>query len=65
MNSQQRTELLEIISEQGRRYSDWRMGQLIAGWADQEIWDAEDEQLLKAAQLHLHQMKPSEVATSK
>jgi hypothetical protein len=68
MNSQQRTDLLEVISELGRRYPDWRMGQLIAniaGWADQEIWDIEDEQLLKAAQLHLQQMKPSEVVISK
>jgi len=36
------------------------LGQLIAnvaGWADQEIWDVEDEQLLAAAELHLRQEK--------
>ena len=37
------------------------LGQLIAnvaGWADQEIWDVEDEQLLQAARLHLQQLVP-------
>jgi hypothetical protein len=29
-----------------------------AGWADQEIWDVEDEQLLEAARLHLEQLSP-------
>jgi hypothetical protein len=28
----------------------------VAGWADQEIWDIEDEQLLGAARLHLQQL---------
>ena len=31
-------------------YPDWRLGRLVAnvaGWADQEIWDIEDEQLLE------------------
>ena len=50
-----------------RRYPQWRFGQLIAnvaGWADQEIWDVEDEQLLAAAQSHLHQPAPAAAATS-
>jgi hypothetical protein len=34
----------------------------LAGWADQEIWDVEDEQLLVAARLHLRQLTPSEAA---
>jgi hypothetical protein len=41
-----------------RRYPEWRFGQLVAnvaGWADQEIWDVEDERLLEAALLHLQQ----------
>ena len=65
MNSQQRANLLEAISELCLRYPHWRFGQLVAnvaGWADQEIWDVEDEQLLKAARLHLEQL--TNVATA-
>ena len=56
MNSEPNSDLLAAIAELSRRYPQWRMGQLIAnvaGWADQEIWDVEDEQLLSAAQAHL------------
>ncbi len=59
MNSQERAELLAAIAELSRRYPDWRLGQLVAnvaGWADQEIWDIEDEQLLEAAHVHLRQL---------
>lgn len=52
----QRAELIATIAELCKRYPEWRLGQLIAnvaGWADQEIWDIEDEQLLAAAHLHL------------
>jgi hypothetical protein len=59
--SEQRTELMEAIAELHRRYPAWRLGQLIAnvaGWADQEVWDVEDEQLLAAARLHLQQLAP-------
>ena len=65
--NEQRTELMEAIAELHRRYPAWRLGQLIAnvaGWADQEIWEVEDEQLLAAAQLHLQQLPPPEVAAS-
>ena len=58
MNSQERAELLATIAELSQRYPDWRLGQLVAnvaGWADQEIWDIEDEQLLEAARVHLQQ----------
>jgi hypothetical protein len=67
MNSERRAELLAAIAELSRRYPNWRVGQLVAnvaGWADQEIWDIEDEQLLAAAQLHLQQLPPSEAASS-
>ena len=67
MNSERRADLLEAIAELCRRYPHWRLGQLIAniaGWADQEIWDVEDEQLFAAAQLHLQQLAPSEAASS-
>jgi hypothetical protein len=32
----------------------------VAGWADQEIWDVEDQQLLAAARLHLSQLAAPE-----
>ncbi len=63
MNSNQRTDLLAVVGELRQRYPDWRLGQLIAnvaGWADQEVWDVEDEQLLAAAQSHLQQLAPLE-----
>lgn len=51
-------ELIPVLTELSRRYPDWRFGQLIAniaGWADQEVWDIEDAQLLEAARVHLEQ----------
>ena len=59
MKSQERAELLATIAELLRRYPDWRLGQLVAnvaGWADQEVWDIEDEHLLEAARVHLQQL---------
>jgi hypothetical protein len=59
MNSQKRAELLATIAELSQMYPNWRLGQLVAnvaGWADQEIWDIEDEQLLEAARVHMQQM---------
>ena len=61
MNSQPRADLLAAIAELAQRYPDWRLGQLVAnvaGWADQEIWDVEDEQFLEAARSHLQQLTP-------
>jgi hypothetical protein len=60
-------ELLEAITALHRRYPDWRLGQLIAnvaGWADQDIWDVEDQQLLAAARLHLQQLGTKEEVPS-
>lgn len=51
-----RGELFAALSELARRYPHWRVGQLVAnvaGWADAEVWDAEDTQLLAAARAHL------------
>ncbi len=59
MNSHERAELLATIAELCQRYPGWRLGQLVAnvaGWADQEIWDIEDQQLLEAARVHLQQL---------
>jgi hypothetical protein len=67
MNSERRADLLEAVAELCRRYPDWRLGQLVAnvaGWADQDVWDVEDEQLLAAARLHLQQLAPLEAASS-
>jgi hypothetical protein len=65
MNNHERGELLAAIAELCQRYPHWRLGQLVAnvaGWADQEIWDVEDEQLLGAARLHLEQLTSSQAA---
>lgn len=62
MNNQTRSDLLTTISQLSERYPDWRLAQLVAnvaGWADREIWDVEDEQLLQAARQHLEQCEPS------
>jgi len=67
MTSAHRIDLLAAINELSGRYPDWRLGQLVAnvaGWADQEIWDVEDEQFLQAARLHLRQFEPSEPAAT-
>ena len=59
MNSQERAELLATIAELSQMYPDWRLGQLVAnvaGWADQEMWDIADAQLLEAARAHLQQL---------
>ena len=67
MNNEPHSDLLAAIAELSRRYPDWRMGQLVAnvaGWADCDIWDVEDEQLLAAAQAHLqYQTVSGETAT--
>lgn len=52
----ERADLSELIGELRRRYPDWRFGQLVcnlAGWADVDVWDVEDEQLIAAARAHL------------
>jgi hypothetical protein len=51
-----RAELFEALAALCLEYPDWRFGQLVAnvaGWADQELWDVEDAQLLAAARAHL------------
>jgi hypothetical protein len=55
MNSVDRHELFSALEELARRYPDWRIGQLVAnvaGWADQNVWDVEDKELLEAAKSH-------------
>ena len=63
MNDVQRADLMAAIAELSRRYPDWRFGQLVAnvaGWADCEIGDVEDEQLLSASQTHLQHLRARE-----
>lgn len=58
MNFTQRARLLKRIDELSQRDPDWRLGQMlcnVVGWADADTWDAEDEQLLAAAEAHLAQ----------
>jgi len=58
-----RAELLDALTQLQRFYPDWRFGQLIAnvaGWADQSVWDVEDEQLLAAAEEHLRSLSTRE-----
>ncbi|HYV36922.1 MAG TPA: hypothetical protein VE988_14545 [Gemmataceae bacterium] len=61
MNAKHQADLLAVLADLCQRYPEWRLGQLVAnvaGWADREIWDVEDEQLLEAARLHLGQLSP-------
>ena len=63
MNSPVRTELLASLAELSRQYPQWRLGQLVAnisGWADKDIWDAEDAELLASCRAHLEQLGPQE-----
>ena len=57
MNEKAKSELFEGLAALARRYPNWRVGQLIcnvAGWANEEVWDVEDERLLEATKEHLN-----------
>jgi hypothetical protein len=67
-----KTQLLEMIATLCDRFPDWRFGQLVsnvAGWADVDIWDVEDDQLGDAIQNYLvnseqherHSLEPQQV----
>ena len=63
MTDAARAELFAALAELARRYPHWRVGQLVAnvaGWADAEVWDAEDKQLLDAARAHLGEAAEAE-----
>ncbi len=56
---QDRTTLVDALAQLSRQYPEWRFGQLVsnvAGWADVDVWDIEDEQWLAAAKAHLEQV---------
>jgi len=53
-----RSELLASLAELSRRYPDWRLGQLVsnvAGWADTDLWEIDDEKMLVAAKVALEE----------
>jgi hypothetical protein len=63
MIAQGRAALFDTLAELCRRYPNWRFGQLVSnvsGWADVDIWDVEDDQLLAAARAHLDQVADRE-----
>ncbi len=65
MIPEDRSALFEALAELCRRYPSWRFGQLVsnvAGWADLDTWDIEDEELLAAARAHLDQSADREAA---
>jgi hypothetical protein len=67
MTSPERQELLAVVAALCERYPHWRFGQLIAnvsGWADADVWEAEDVQLLAAARAHLDQLPDREQKAS-
>ena len=56
MTDSERYEVFAALAELARQHPHWRIGQLVAnvsGWADTEVWDVEDGQLLAAARTHL------------
>ncbi|HEY2412347.1 MAG TPA: hypothetical protein VGI40_08905 [Pirellulaceae bacterium] len=66
MNVIEKSELFEALSDLASRYPKWRIGQLIcnvAGWADEEVWDIEDQRLLEAVRAHLSQVRRGSTET--
>ena len=60
MTPENRFSLLRMLEELATKYPNWRFGQLVsnvAGWADVELWDIEDEQLMNACKLHLDESR--------
>jgi hypothetical protein len=62
----ERTELLATLAELSSRYPTWRLGQLIcnvADWADRDLWDIDDAQMLEAIKSNLERSIPDPSAT--
>ncbi len=56
MKTSNSEQLLDTLMELQSRYPNWRFGQLVANvsdWANQNVWDIEDTDLLAAAEEHL------------
>ena len=61
MTDTEKTELFAALAALTDLYPHWRVGQLIsnvAGWADVDIWNVEDHQLLSASREHLGGASP-------
>jgi len=63
MNPDVRQELLLMLGKLGEQAPDVRLGQLLANlsymaksFTSEAIWDAEDEELLEAARVHLEEL---------
>jgi hypothetical protein len=68
MKDQPRAALFQALADLCDRYPHWRLGQLVsnvAGWADVDLRDVEDEQLLPAAKLHLEHLKDRDQVAAK
>ena len=68
MTSSSRADLLHALSELGERYPHWRLGQLlenVAGWADANVRDAEDDALTNAIRTHFGQLREAEEPVAK
>jgi hypothetical protein len=66
VNDPSPAELFEALAALCREYPDWRLGQMVAnvaGWADQELWDVEDPQLVAPARAHLDSRARPEAGT--
>jgi hypothetical protein len=65
MINKDRQELLNLISNLSERYPEWRLGQLmlnVSQFADTELWDAEDHDLLQAIEKHLVKLAKTSAA---
>jgi len=54
------TNALESLAQLQAIYPHWRLGQLVcnvAGWADVNPWDLEDDQLIAAVRAHLSHLE--------
>jgi hypothetical protein len=56
------------LEELSKMYPHWRFGQLVANvaiWAKgpeaDSIWDVQDDEFLKAAEVHIHSKRPAKV----
>ena len=60
-------ELLDVLATLRAHYPEWRLGQTIsnvAGWADQDVWNIDDDRFLAAAKDHLRALTANHVETS-
>lgn len=51
-------EVLAVVERMWRLYPDWRLGQLlenVAAWAEQPMWDLEEDALVAEIERHLAQ----------